>query len=91
MNIYVSNLGYNFQIEDLVNLFIEYGVISSARIVEDKFTNKSKGFGFVEMENRIEAENAIRALNGMEIGGRVISVTEAPPQKPRSGYQNRYR
>ncbi|NML39797.1 RNA-binding protein [Chitinophaga sp. G-6-1-13] len=91
MNIYVSNLGYNFQIEDLVNLFIEYGVISSARIVEDKFTNKSKGFGFVEMPNRLEGEKAILELNGKEIDGRVMSVAEAPPPRERSGYQNRYR
>lgn len=94
MNIYVSNLGYDYQIEELVNLFIEYGVISSATIVEDKYTNKSKGFGFVEMENRVEAERAILALNGKEIDGHIISVTEAKPpkpQKPRFGYSNRPR
>ncbi|MGN7824962.1 RNA-binding protein [Chitinophaga varians] len=90
MNIYVSNLGYDYQIEDLVNLFIEYGVISSATIVEDKYTNRSKGFGFVEMPNRSEGEKAILALHGKDIDGHVISVTEAQPPKQKT-FTRRFR
>lgn len=90
MNIYVSNLGYEFQTEELVSLFMEYGAISSAKIIVDKFTNRSRGFGFIEMPDRLEAEKAIQDLNGKEIDGRNISVVEARPPKERSGYSNRY-
>jgi RNA recognition motif-containing protein len=89
MNIYVSNLGYNFQTEELVNLFMQYGAVSSARVITDKFTNRSKGFGFVEMPEQEAAENAIRALNGNIIDGRAINVTEARPREERSNNYSR--
>lgn len=90
MNLYVSNLGFDFQIEELVNLFMEYGVVSTATVVVDKFTNRSKGFGFVEMLNRQEGEKAISDLNGREIDGRSISVIEAKPFREKPRYSNRY-
>ncbi|QJB31742.1 RNA-binding protein [Chitinophaga oryzae] len=90
MNLYVSNLGFNFQTEELAILFMEYGAVSSAKVVADKFTNRSKGFGFVEMPDQHEAEKAMNDLNGKEIDGRVISVTEARPPKERPRYSNRY-
>ncbi|HVI43747.1 MAG TPA: hypothetical protein VM802_02705 [Chitinophaga sp.] len=83
MNIFVSNLGFNFYTEELVNLFIEYGVITGASVATDRYTGKSKGYGFVEMLNRDEGEDAISKLNGMVIDGRSISVAEAkPPKRP---------
>lgn len=77
MNIYVSNLGYSFQEEDLSKLFGEYGNVSSATIITDKFTGKSKGFGFVEMNDNKAAETAIKDIDGKMIDGRSIKVSEA--------------
>ncbi len=77
MNIYVSNLGYSFQEEDLSKLFGEYGNVSSATIITDKFTGKSKGFGFVEMNDNNAAETAIKDIDGKMIDGRSIKVSEA--------------
>lgn len=77
MNIYVSNLGYSFQDEDLSKLFGEYGNVSSATIITDKFTGKSKGFGFVEMNDNNAAETAIKDIDGKMIDGRSIKVSEA--------------
>ncbi len=77
MNIYVSNLGYSFQDEDLNKLFGEYGNVSSAKVITDKITSKSRGFGFVEMPDKQNAETAIRELNGKLIDGRPIKASEA--------------
>lgn len=77
MNIYVSNLGFSSQDEDLSALFGEYGNVSSAKVITDRFTNKSKGFAFVEMPDRQAGEKAIKELNGKMIDGRSVRVTEA--------------
>ena len=84
MNIYVGNLSWNLKDQDLSNLFSTHGEVSSAKIVTDKFTNRSKGFGFVEMPNDDQAQAAIAALNGSEVDGRNIVVNESRP-KPEGG------
>lgn len=81
MNIYVGNLSWNLKDQDLQNLFAPHGEVSSAKIVLDKFTNRSKGFGFVEMANDAEAQSAIDALNGTEVDGRNIVVNESRPKE----------
>ena len=81
MNIYVGNLDYRVDENDLEGIFEEYGAVSSAKIITDKFTRKSKGFGFVEMENNAEAEKAINELNGASLENRKIVVNEARPKK----------
>ena len=85
MNIYVSNLSFNASDDDLKKIFLEYGEIVSAKVVKDKFTEKSRGFGFVEMPNDAEAQKAIQGLNGREVEGRAISVIEAKPKEEHQG------
>lgn len=80
MNIYVGNLSWNLKDQDLSNLFASHGEVTSAKIVNDKFTNRSKGFGFVEMPNDDQAQAAITALNGSEVDGRNIVVNESRPK-----------
>ena len=82
--LYVGNLPYNVTEEKLQDHFAQHGTVVSARIISDKFTGKSKGFGFVEMSSDQEAEKAISALNGTDFEGRSIVVSEARPQAPRS-------
>ena len=77
MNIYVSNLSFSVQDEDLKGFFEEYGEVTSAKVIMDKFTNRSRGFGFVEMSSQQEANDAIKGLSAKEIDGRAISVSEA--------------
>ncbi|MGN7783491.1 RNA recognition motif domain-containing protein [Niabella sp. 22666] len=93
MNIYVGNLSWNLKDQDLQNLFSSHGEVTSAKIVLDKFTNRSKGFGFVEMANDDEAQSAISALNGTEVDGRNIVVNESRPKEGGSsnggGYKKR--
>ena len=84
MNIYVGNLSWNLKDQDLTNLFAAYGEVTSAKIVTDKFTQRSKGFGFVEMSDDASAQAAITALNGSEVDGRNIVVNESRP-KPEGG------
>ena len=84
MNIYVGNLSWNLKDQDLSNLFATHGEVASAKIVTDKFTNRSKGFGFVEMPNDEQAQAAIAAMNGTEVDGRNIVVNESRP-KPEGG------
>ncbi|MBH0181235.1 MAG: RNA-binding protein, partial [Nitrospira sp.] len=67
------------------DLFAAHGAVTSSRIITDKFTGQSRGFGFVEMSGDAEAQAAITALNGTELGGRTLTVNEARPQEPRSG------
>jgi len=81
MNIYVGNLSWNLKDQDLSNLFASHGEVISAKIVNDKFTNRSKGFGFVEMANDEQAQAAIAALNGTEVDGRNIVVNESRPKQ----------
>lgn len=84
MNIYVSNLSFNVEDEDLREFFAEYGEVSSARVIMDKFTNKSRGFGFVEMPDDEAAQKAIAELDGGMVEGRAIRVTVAKPREERS-------
>ena len=88
MNIYVSNLGFDFQDADLKGLFEDHGNVSSAKVIIDKMTNQSRGFGFVEMNDNKAGEKAIKSLNGIMIGGRPIKVTEARPRE-RGGFSAR--
>ena len=80
MNIYAGNLSWNLKDQDLQNLFASHGEVTSAKIVNDKFTGRSKGFGFVEMPNDEQAQAAIAALNGSEVDGRSIVVNESRPK-----------
>jgi len=83
--IYVGNLAYSFNDETLQNLFSEFGSVESAKVITDRDTGRSKGFGFVEMANDEEAKNAINSLNEKEVDGRKIKVNEAKPQEKRTG------
>ena len=83
MNIYVSNLSFNVQDEDLREFFAEYGEVSSAKVITDKFTQKSRGFGFVEMPDDEAAQKAIKELDGAHVEGRAITVTVAKPREER--------
>lgn len=85
MNIFVAQLDYAIQETKLQQLFEGYGEVSSVKIVMDKFTGRSKGFGFVEMENDAEAEAAIKDLNGKELEGRAIVVKQANPRESNGG------
>ena len=77
MNIYVSNLSFAVQDEDLRGFFAEYGEVTSAKVIMDKFTNRSRGFGFVEMADKAAAQTAIKELDGATVDGRQIKVNEA--------------
>jgi len=83
MNIYCGNLSYNSADEDLNTLFQEYGDVASAKVIRDRETDRSRGFGFVEMDSDEEAQNAIDALNGQEFMGRKLVVNESRPRTPR--------
>ncbi|MBN2035090.1 MAG: RNA-binding protein [Deltaproteobacteria bacterium] len=80
MNIYVGNLSYTVTEEDLQKAFEAFGQVASVSIIKDKFSNQSKGFGFVEMPTKEEAQAAIEAMNGKELKGRAINVNEARPR-----------
>ena len=99
-NIYVSNLSFRINDEDLKQVFAEYGEIISAKVITDNYSGKSRGFGFVEMKNDDEAEKAIHELNEAEFDGKTMSVAIARPKTDRksndrfssgrnSGYQKR--
>ena len=83
--IYVGGLPYSASEEQLSELFSAHGSVDSARIITDKYTGQSRGFGFVEMTSDGEAKTAIDALNGTQMDGRTLTVNEARPQEPRSG------
>ena len=83
--IYVGGLPYSATEQELSDLFGRHGAVASTRIITDKFTGQSRGFGFVEMSSDAEAQAAITALNGTEMGGRTLTVNEARPQEPRTG------
>ena len=80
MDIYVGNLPYTYGNQDLEALFSAHGQVASARVVMDRETGRSRGFGFVEMPNQTEAEAAIRALNGMDVQGRALTVNQSKPR-----------
>lgn len=81
MNIYVGNLSFKIEESELSKLFEKYGEVSSVKIITDKYSGRSKGFGFVVMDNDEEAKNAINELNGMEVDSREIVVNEARPRR----------
>lgn len=83
--LYVGGLPYSTTESQLTTLFAAHGTVESARVIADKFTGQSRGFGFVEMSNDEEAKTAITALNGSQMDGRSLTVNEAKPQEPRSG------
>lgn len=94
MNLFIGNLSYTVKAEDLQDLFSTVGEVSSAKVITDKFTGRSRGFGFVEMPNDNEGQTAIETLNGRSLKDREISVTEAQAKTegaPRSGGFNRDR
>lgn len=80
MNIYVGNLSYDIDDRELERLFEEHGSVSSAKVIMDRYSGQSKGFGFVEMPDNSEALNAISALNEQEVAGRTLRVNEARPR-----------
>jgi cold-inducible RNA-binding protein len=82
--LYVGNLPYSFRDQDMLQAFGQYGTVSSAKVMIDRDTDRSKGFGFVEMSTAAEAQAAIDGLNGKDIGGRALTVNEAKPMAPRA-------
>lgn len=91
MNIYVGNLSYDTGDAELRAAFERYGEVESARVIMDKFSNRSRGFGFVEMPDDAEARAAINELNGGQLQGRTIRVNEARPRGNRSGERDSQR
>lgn len=83
MNIYVSNLSFAVVDEDLKSYFAEYGEVTSAKVIMDKYTNRSKGFGFVEMSDDAASQKAIAELDGATVDGRSIKVSVAKPKEER--------
>ena len=91
MNIYVSNLSFNVQDEDLKDFFTEYGEVTSAKVITDKFTGKSRGFGFVEMSDDEAAKKAIAELDQATVEGRNIRVMEAKPKEDKPARSGGFR
>jgi RNA recognition motif-containing protein len=85
MNIYVANLNFDIQSEELKEIFTPYGEVTSANVITDKVTGRSRGFGFVEMSDDTAAKTAIAELDGSDFGGRAIKVNEAKPREDRGG------
>ena len=88
MNIYVSNLSFNVQDEDLREFFTPYGEVTSAKVIMDKMTNQSRGFGFVEMSDEAASKKAIAELDGASVENRTIKVMEAKPKEDRPARSN---
>jgi RNA recognition motif-containing protein len=84
-NIYVGNLAWETTADDLLSLFQEHGTVARAQVITDRETGRSRGFGFVEMDNDGEAQKAIDALNGADYRGRPLTVNEARPREDRGG------
>lgn len=91
MNIYVGNLSYDTSDDDLKEVFEEFGSVSSAKVITDRETGRSKGFGFVEMEDDGEAQAAIDDLDGVELDGRTIKVNQARPKESGGGKKSGHR
>ena len=85
MNIYVGNLPFEIDDTELESTFAPFGEVSSARVIQDRFSGRSRGFGFVEMADDSQAEAAIQALNGKDFSGRPLTVNEAKPREDRRG------
>lgn len=81
MDIYVGNLPYTYGNEELEALFAPYGPVASARVITDRETGRSRGFGFVEMSDKAQAEESIRTLNGKDVNGRALTVNESKPKE----------
>jgi RNA recognition motif-containing protein len=90
MNIYIGNLAYSVTEDDLRDAFSEFGQVDSASIINDKFSGRSKGFGFVDMPNDSEAREAIESMNEKDLNGRTIKVNEAKPREERPARRDRY-
>ena len=91
MNVYVGNLSYNITEDSLRSMFEAYGGVVSAKLIMDRDTGQSKGFGFVEMENNADGHKAIEDLNGTDNGGRALKVNVAKPREQgNKGRRNRY-
>ena len=91
MNMYIGNLPYNVSEDEIREMFSEFGVVDSIKLITDKFSGQSKGFGFIEMSNNSEADKAIKALNKTNVKGRDIKVNQAEPQgKKPQRKQRRY-
>ena len=88
MNIYVGNLSYGVSDDQLREVFEAYGTVSSAKVISDKYSGRSKGFGFVEMDDDNEAKSAVEDLDGAEIDGRAVKVNEARPREERPRRDN---
>ena len=91
MNIYVGNLSHDASEDDMRQAFEAFGQVASATIIKDKFSGESRGFGFVEMPNKPEAQAAIQGLNGQDLKGRALKVSEARPRQDRAGGGDRER
>lgn len=83
--LYVGNLSYGVDSNQLADAFAEFGTVESANVITDRETGRSKGFAFVEMSSDTEAQTVIEKLNGMELSGRAMNISEAKPQEPRTG------
>jgi cold-inducible RNA-binding protein len=90
MNIFVGNLASNVKEEELRTLFSQHGKVESVKIIRDMFTQTSKGFGFIEMPGKAEAQKALEELNTYEFNGKKLTVNEARPPKDRRGGGRRY-
>ncbi len=90
MNIYIGNLSYEVTEEDLQQAFEAFGQVESVNIIKDKFSGRSKGFGFVEMPDKANAQSAINELNGKELKGRTLNVNEARPRTESRGGRGGY-
>jgi len=90
MKIYVGNLSYHVTEEDLQGAFGAFGQVETATIIKDRYSGESKGFGFVEMSSKAEAQSAIEGLNGKELKGRTLNVNEARPRPDRQGGRGGY-
>jgi RNA recognition motif-containing protein len=88
--LYVGNLSYEVTDSALEQMFAGHGSVQSAQVIMDRDTGRSKGFGFVEMSSDQEAQNAIQALNGQQVGGRALTVNEAKPREDRGGSRGGY-
>jgi len=88
MNIYVSNLSFNVQDEDLREFFTPYGEVTSAKVIMDRETSRSRGFGFIEMPDEAASKKAIAELNGATVENRTITVNEARPKEARPARSN---
>ncbi len=87
--IYVGNIAFNATEQDLREFFSEYGEIESLKIIKDNFTDRSKGFGFIEMADENDAKKAIETLNGKDFMGKALTVAEARPQEKRRGFNDK--